>query len=64
MKHDQSDGLIFCEWDSQGYDPLILIMFIFGLAKSDTKWLPSKYFIRVPFVMSSISLFCLLCFFG
>jgi hypothetical protein len=40
MKHDESDGLILCEWHSQGYDPFIFIMFIFGLAKNDIKWLP------------------------
>jgi hypothetical protein len=26
--HDEGDGLIFCEWHSQGYDPLIFVMFI------------------------------------
>jgi hypothetical protein len=29
----------------------------FGLAKSDTKWLPSKYFIGIPFVISLIIFF-------
>ncbi len=26
--HDKGDGLILCEWHSQGYDPLILVLFI------------------------------------
>jgi hypothetical protein len=30
----------------------------FGFAKNDTKWLPSKYFIRIPSTISSIILFC------
>ncbi len=36
----------------------------FGVARNDTKWLPSKYFIWVPFAISSIILFCPLCFIG
>jgi hypothetical protein len=26
--HDEGDGLILCKWHSQGYDPLIIIVFI------------------------------------